>query len=271
MGEEKENKQNRADSDLIEEIDEEEMAELVREAQQEAWQKSEQEKVNPVPNRRIPRWSFWLISMVFLFSTFSFFFQTYSIPAIEFLKVSAKLSKDEDIQFYKKSVVTITTDESKGTGFSISSDGNILTNHHVIEGHEEVTVAFPEDGIFKAKVVETYPAIDLALLKIDAEQVPYLKLAEQPTWHKDDPVYFIGSPLRFHGIVNEGKIIDSVKLADWEDEVVMIKAPVYRGNSGSPVLNEEGQVVGVIFATMELQEYGKVGLFIPIELFQAAI
>ncbi|MCJ8007027.1 S1C family serine protease [Lederbergia wuyishanensis] len=255
------------DSDLKEDINDEEMYELVKEAQREALERAAREKGNPTKKHVIPKWLFWLITTIFLFSSFSFFFEIYSIPAIEFLKTSARLSADENIQLYKKSVVTISTDDSKGTGFSISSDGKILTNYHVIEGNERVIVAFPEEGMFIAEVVEIFPEIDLALLTIDSENLPYLQLSNQSKILKDEPIVFIGNPLHFHGIVNEGRILDYTQLIDWQDMVVMIKAPVYRGNSGSPVLNEDGQVIGVVFATMKHEDYGKVGLFIPIQEF----
>ena len=54
-------------------------------------------------------------------------------------------------------------------------------------------------------------------------------------------------------------------LSDWDVPVVMMKAPVYRGNSGSPVLNKDGKVIGVIFATLDHDEHGRVGLFVPID------
>ncbi|MCR2820601.1 S1 family peptidase [Lederbergia panacisoli] len=262
-----ENKYDHVDSDLTEDIDPEEMYVLVKEAQAEALAKAANDRDNPLPKRDRPKWIFWLIAVIFLFSSFSFFFEIYSIPAIEFLKTSARLSADKNIQLYKKSVVTIATEDSKGTGFSISSDGKILTNYHVIEGNKRVTVAFPEAGLFVADVIDTYPEVDLALLEINRDNIPFLNMEDEPIITKDERIYFIGNPLRFHGIVNEGTIIDYTQLTDWEDDVVMIKAPVYRGNSGSPVLNEDGQVIGVIFATMKHKEYGKVGLFIPIQVF----
>lgn len=260
---------HQVDSDLIEQLEEEEMIELVHAAQEEAIRKAALEKEKEKPVRRFPRWFFWVISAIFLFSTFSFVFQTYSIPAIEFLTASARLSVNEEIQFYKKAVVTIAAGDSKGTGFSISSNGKILTNFHVIEGHERVTVDFLDDGIFTADVVDTYEEIDLALLKVKGENLPFLKLADQPVYRKDDLITFIGNPLRFHGIVNEGTIIDSIQLSGWEAEVMMMKAPVYRGNSGSPVIDENGQVIGVVFATTKHEVYGKVGLAVPIELYRA--
>lgn len=253
------------DSDLVEEIDDEEMYELVQAARKEAWEKAAREKENPKPERNMPRWLFWLITTVFLFSSFSFFFEIYSIPALEFLKTSARLSMDEDVQEYKKSVVTIATEDSKGTGFSISPDGTIITNDHVIDEKRSIMVAFPDDGAFVAEVVATYPEVDLAVLEIDGDNLPFLELAEEPQIFENEPIVFIGNPLRFHGIVNEGTIIDYTKLSDWNEDVVMIKAPVYRGNSGSPVLDDEGQVIGVVFATMKHEEHGKVGLFVPIE------
>lgn len=147
----------------------------------------------------------------------------------------------------------------------------MLTNYHVIEGNEQVQVDFPEEGVYMADVVDTYEEIDLALLKVKGENLPFLKLAEQPAYmSKNDMITFIGNPLRFHGIVNEGTIVDSILLNDWEEEVIVIKAPVYRGNSGSPVIDDNGQVIGVVFATMKHDVYGKVGLAVPIELYQEA-
>ncbi|WP_339164172.1 serine protease [Siminovitchia sp. FSL H7-0308] len=266
-----EERKNTVDSDLFEQLDEEEMSKLVHDAQEEAIRKAALEKEAEKPVRRFPRWLFWMISVIFLFSTFSFIFQTYSIPAIEFLTASARLSANENIQSYKKSVVTIAAGDSKGTGFSISSNGFMLTNYHVIEGNEQVQVDFPEEGVYMADVVDTYEEIDLALLKVKGENLPFLKLAEQPAYmSKNDMITFIGNPLRFHGIVNEGTIVDSILLNDWEEEVIVIKAPVYRGNSGSPVIDDNGQVIGVVFATMKHDVYGKVGLAVPIELYQEA-
>lgn len=247
------------------EIDDEELQILVLEAQREALLKESLEKTSRKPKRPFPKWIFWVMASILFVNTFAAIFQIYSIPAIEFLKTSAKLSLQEDITLYKESVVVILTDDSKGTGFSISSDGTILTNYHVVEGHDTVTVGFPDDRRFNAEVVNTYPSVDLAVLEIDGADFPYLELAEQTSFEKDDPIYFIGNPLSFTGIANEGTIIDYIQLSDWEDPVVMLKAPVYRGNSGSPVLNQDGLVIGVAFATLDHETYGRIGLFVPID------
>jgi serine protease Do len=255
------------DVDSNEEIDDEELQELVLEAQREALIIEAQEKTSPITKRLFPKWLFWLISIVMVFNTFAVIFEVYSIPAIEFLKTSSILSKQENIAAYKKSVVVIQTTDSKGTGFSISGDGTILTNYHVVEGNDTVNVFFPDEGRFKADVVHTYPSVDLAVLEVNSQDLPYLELAEKTTFVDNEAINFIGNPLSFKGIANEGTIIDYIQLTDWNVPVIMMKAPVYRGNSGSPVLNSKGLVIGIIFATLDHETHGKVGLFVPIDEF----
>src|SRR5699024_4510905 len=129
------------DDDLYEDLDEEKMNELVEEARIEALLRAQREKEQSKPKRPFPKWPFWLISIALLFNVFALVPQTFSIPAIDFLITSAKLSTEPQIKEYKKAVAVIETDNSKGTGFSITDDGVIITNYHVIEGHDTVTVA----------------------------------------------------------------------------------------------------------------------------------
>ena len=258
-------KRDLMDEDFSKEIDDEELQVLVLEAQHEALIKAAKERNNPKIKRPFPKWLFWLISIVLFFNTFGMIFQIYSIPAFDFLITSSKLSQLDTITEYKKSVVVIKTEDSKGTGFSISNDGIILTNYHVVEGNDSVTVLFPNEGRFSAEVIHTYPSVDLAVVKVIGSNFPFLQLAEKTEFEDDEPVYFIGNPLSFTGIANQGKIIDYLKLPDWDVPVVMMKAPVYRGNSGSPVINRNGKVIGIVFATSNDDTYGNVGLLVPID------
>ncbi|WP_339250404.1 serine protease [Sporosarcina sp. FSL W8-0480] len=252
--------------DQFEQMSDEEINELVLEAQREALLRSSEDVAKP--KRRVPKWFVWLMSIMLALSTFAGLFQVFSIPAIEFLITSATLSKQESIADYKKSVVVVSTENGKGTGFSISNEGKILTNYHVIEDDKFITVVFPEDGRYNATVLEAYPEIDVAVLEIEGNDLPSLTLANNNiAMEENDPITFIGNPLSFKGIANEGTILSPITLNNWTNEVMMIKAPVYRGNSGSPVINENGQVIGVVFATLDHEEHGKVGLFIPIDLF----
>lgn len=250
---------------LFEDLTEEEMHELVLQAQREALL---QQREETIPKKEIPKWFIWLLSTMLFISTFAGLFQVFSIPAIDFLISSASLSQQEDIAAYKKSVVVVVTENGKGTGFSVSSDGIILTNYHVVEENRSISVVFPDDGRYEATVKETFPSIDMAVLEIEDHELPSLQIDHTATMEKNDPITFIGNPLSFKGIANVGTILAPIKLSGWTDEVMMIKAPVYRGNSGSPVLNEEGKVIGIIFATMDHQEHGKVGLFIPTALLK---
>ncbi len=256
------------DEDLYEEFDDEELLELVEAARIDALEKARERKArlkNPKPP--YPKWIFWVIAVAMLMNIIALLPQTISIPAIDFLKTSAKLSAQEDIKEYKQSVVVIETEDSRGTGFSFTSDGNILTNYHVVEGNNNVTVAFKEDGLFNGRVKETYPEVDLAVVEVDGEDLPHLTLADEFTLTEEEPIYFIGNPLRFTGIANEGYVKDYAIVKSKEDPVVMMDAPVYRGNSGSPVIDEAGMVIGVVFATLDTDEAGRVGLFIPIDYF----
>lgn len=260
----KENKNNDIiDEDLYEDLDEEELYELVQEARQKAIEKEKAEKQKP--KRPFPKWIFWLIAAAMALNAAALFPQTLSIPVIDFLVTSARLSGQEDIQTQKEAVVVVETTDGRGTGFSISDTGTILTNYHVIEGEDSVTVSFKEQGLFRAEVSETYPDIDLAVLETGETELPYLELAEAAAVHEDEPIHFIGNPLRFNRIANEGNVIGYTELSSWEKQVVMIKAPVYRGNSGSPVMDGQGKVIGIIFATLDHELHGKVGLMVPID------
>lgn len=200
-----------------------------------------------------------VIAVMLVFQVVAVFFSTFSIDAIRFLKISYQLSQQDDIQNYKRSVVTVQGDDSRGTGFSISSDGLIVTNHHVIEDEERIMVGFYKGKLFEAEVISSYPDVDIAFLKVDGTGLPFLPISEENGIVSED-IYVIGNPLSWTQIANKGEILDI-------NELTIISAPIYRGNSGSPVINMDGEVVAVVFAKRRTTEYGSksVGLAVPIE------
>ncbi|MDC3417682.1 S1C family serine protease [Aquibacillus salsiterrae] len=263
-----EDKKDIIDEDLYEEIDDEEMYELIEQQRKKIKQRTSD---NQQKTRRIfPKWVIWLIASAMVIQVIAIIPKTFSIPAIDFLVTSARLSTLDVIEEYQKSVVVIEAGNSRGTGFSISEDGLILTNHHVIEDETNIMAAYPEDGLFDVDVIATYPDIDLALLKVEGNNLPFLELADKTTFEQQEPIYFIGNPLRFQGIANEGEVIGYTELDDWDKQILMLDAPIYKGNSGSPVISMNGQVIGVVFATLNDKDRGRVGLAVPIDYFHEA-
>jgi serine protease Do len=194
----------------------------------------------------------------------------YNLQAIRFLAISSELSRNEAISQYKQSVVTVSTEDGKGTGFLISPDGHIVTNHHVIDGKKKAFVKFSEGASMEAEVVVSEASLDLAVLKIELRDKdrPALPLEREESWQPGTHVYVIGNPLFFSHIVNQGTFVGEIPVQGLDVPAMAIQAPIYKGNSGSPLINEKGEVVAVVFATAEIEDSGekrKVGLAVPVK------
>jgi serine protease Do len=159
-----------------------------------------------------------------------------------------------------------------GSGFIISSDGYILTNNHMVEGAEKVTVELADDRKFTAEITGTDPDSDIAVIKIDADNLPYLELADSDTLEVGEWVLAIGNPLGFSHTVTAGIVSAkgrSVGLANIEN-FIQTDAAINRGNSGGPLLNLEGKVVGMNTAIYGATGNIGIGFAIPVNMAKHA-
>ena len=134
----------------------------------------------------------------------------------------------------------------QGSGFFISGDGYAVTNNHVVQNAENVQVTTDDGKTYKAKVIGTDPRTDLALIKIDGKDFPYVKLSDT-TPRVGDWVLAVGNPFGLGGTVTAG--IVSARGRDIGagpyDDFIQIDAPVNKGNSGGPTFDVDGNVIGV--------------------------
>ncbi len=134
----------------------------------------------------------------------------------------------------------------QGSGFFITADGYAVTNNHVVQNAESVRVTTDDGKNFDAKVIGTDPRTDLALIKVDGHDFPFVKLADT-TPRVGDWVLAVGNPFGLGGTVTAG--IVSARGRDIGagpyDDFIQIDAPVNKGNSGGPTFDVDGNVIGV--------------------------
>ena len=159
-----------------------------------------------------------------------------------------------------------------GSGFIISSDGYILTNNHMVEGAEKVTVELADGRKFTVEITGTDPDSDIAVVKIDADNLPYLEFADSDKLEVGEWVLAIGNPLGFSHTVTAGIVSAkgrSVGLATIEN-FIQTDAAINRGNSGGPLLNLEGKVVGMNTAIYGATGNIGIGFAIPVNMAKHA-
>ena len=159
--------------------------------------------------------------------------------------------------------------KSLGSGFIVSKDGYVITNNHVVKGADEVLVRLNDRREYSAKVIGTDERTDVAVLKIEAENLPVLKIGSSTKLKVGEWVLAIGSPFGFDYSVTAGIVSAKGRSLPRENYVPFIQTDVAinPGNSGGPLFNLKGEVVGV-----NSQIYSRTGGFmglsfaIPIEV-----
>ena len=136
-----------------------------------------------------------------------------------------------------------------GSGVIVNSDGYILTNHHVVDGAIDIKVELTDNRTFTAKLVGSDPPSDLAVLKIDAKDLPILQLGDSDKVRVGDPVLAVGNPLGIGQTVTSGIVSAKGRQTGLSDgsfeDFLQTDAAINRGNSGGALVNTSGELIGI--------------------------
>ena len=154
---------------------------------------------------------------------------------------------------------------SLGTGVIFTEDGYILTNYHVVEGGSDCSIALNTGAGYPASYVAGDPVNDLAVLKVDGQNLPAAEFGDSGLLTVGDPVYAIGNPLGYElwGTMTDGIVsaVDrDVRVDDRTMTLIQTNAALNSGNSGGPLINEYGQVVGLNVIKMSSSYFSIEGL-----------
>ena len=150
---------------------------------------------------------------------------------------------------------------SSGSGFILSTDGYIMTNHHVVNGASKILILTNDKSSYEAKLIGSDKRSDLALLKIDADNLPTVKIASGDNVKLGEWVLAIGSPFGFNQTVTAGIVSGKQRKLAGDNYVPYIQTDVAinPGNSGGPLFNLSGEVIGV-----NAQIYSRTGGFMGV-------
>lgn len=162
-----------------------------------------------------------------------------------------------------------------GSGFLVSSDGYIVTNHHVIKDASQITVILNDDREYIATVKGVDSRTDLALLKIDEKELPYLTFGDSDLLKVGEWVIATGNPCGLEATLTVGVVSakgrQGMGLSSYED-FIQTDTAINRGNSGGPLLNLKGEVIGINTAIFSYTGgYMGIGFAIPSHLAENAI
>lgn len=199
--------------------------------------------------------------------------QNENVKVSEFIKGTVTVLVDKGIKIEKGMGFT---DGVLGSGFFISKDGYIVTNHHVIsdcvdpsyEGYSRLYIKLAEDTDTRipAKVIGWDKTLDLALLKAEVEAPYVFKLGSSDQLDVGTKVYAIGSPLGLERTLTSGIISAKDRKLFTVGDVFQVDTPVNSGNSGGPLIDENGSVQAIVFAGV--QNFQGLNFAIPVEYFK---
>lgn len=165
--------------------------------------------------------------------------------------------------------------QGMGSGFIFDSQGYIITNGHVIKGADEIIVTLEGKKKYKARIVASDPKTDIAILKIDGKDFPHVNFGNSSTLEVGDWVLAIGNPFGLTQTITAGIVSakgrSDMGILDYED-FIQTDAAINPGNSGGPLVNIDGQVVGMNTAILSRSGgYMGIGFAIPINLIKQVV
>jgi S1-C subfamily serine protease len=174
-----------------------------------------------------------------------------SAPAVVHIDTTSKVAQPQD-PFFGNPFGTAQTQRALGSGFVIDKAGHIVTNYHVIRGASEIQVSFSNNERIRAKVIGVDPSTDVAVLKVDVKSraLKSLPLGNSDTARVGDEVIAIGNPFGLDRSVTAGIISAVQRRIEAPNQlsishVIQTDAALNHGNSGGPLLNAQGQVIGI--------------------------
>lgn len=222
----------------------------------------------------------FLVILAFTVYSFSGLFNIYPNKA-GFLQQNKALQGDELVSRAKPAVVYIESVDTsqpihvaihQATGFNIDPSGVIVTNRHVVKNASVIIISFASGQRFFSRQYTEIPGQDLVIIRLGGHDLPYLDLEQAEKVERGDVVTVIGNPMGFAQVAQRGQIGAFRRSSANRSQVFAVLMPIAKGSSGSPVINSQGRVVGVIFASSGSTGDGLAqgeGLAIPVDVLMS--
>ena len=214
-----------------------------------------------------------LTALFFLLLSYGGIIRLLKLPTLPLVAKSIQLNQNDTVRTWRTAVVSVTADDRRGTGVVLSPGHHVLTNAHIIEDASQVTLQFGS-GLPSVTTSDFVldPRLDLCLINLETETAG-LELAQSPELTESSSLYMIGNPQGYFQITSQVDYIGMVHDASWPEPLLAVRGPIYKGNSGSPLIQADGEIVGILFATTTLQlvDQGETaaGLVIPASILAA--
>ncbi|MFO7636017.1 MAG: serine protease [Clostridia bacterium] len=203
------------------------------------------------------------VAFGFLLMIFASFFRSVRMPPASVLVESIMLSGDPDIREWKQSVYSVYADGRSGTGFVVDDGRLLLTNHHIIEDASSIRILPLLRNQAANPEWSNHPELDLSVVRLQEPVLASLEMNDAPMPVPGERVIIIGNPYGFFRVAISATVEGYADVPGMDIPVIMFQGNIYQGNSGSPMINLEGKVVGMVFATVSMEDGRSVGLAIP--------